>query len=180
MTQPDKKSLQYILAASVKINKQDQAPSLYNLILNGCNLRIPQLETLSMGIKKQNSSIKQLSIRGNRILGQGALSIGVLLRDYDQSETANGLERLLLDNNDLSQGGIQYIAQALKRNQSLRHLSMCECKIDSKDFALICEALKYNQFLERLDIGYNPLCSPSHNGVSNSERWLRNIILKLL
>lgn len=158
-----------MLAACVKCNKQDQSPSLYNLILNGCNLRAAQLEVLSVGIRKPNSSIKQLSLRGNKILSQGALAIGVMLRDYDQSETVNGLERLLLDDNDLSQGGVQYIAQALRRNQSLRHLSMCECKIDAKDFALVCEALKYNQFLERLDIGYNPLCSPNPNGVSTAD-----------
>lgn len=158
------------MAACVKSNKEDQSPSLYNLILNGCNLRAQQLEVLSIGIRKPNSSIKQLSLRGNKILSQGALSIGVMLRDYDPSEITNGLERLLVDDNDLSQGGVQYIAQALRRNQSLRHLSMCECKMDTRDFVLLCEALKYNQFLERLDIGYNTLCSPNSNGVSNNFR----------
>lgn len=91
-----------------------------------------------------------------------------MLRDYDNRDTAfKGIERLFLDNNDLSQGGIQYIAQALRRNQSLRYLSMCECKIDAKDCILLGEALKYNQYLERFDIGYNPLMTPNMDGVSS-------------
>lgn len=89
------------------------------------------------------------------------------MRDYDNRDTAfKGIDRLFLDNNDLSQGGIQYIAQALRRNQSLRYLSMCECKIDAKDCILLGEALKYNQYLERFDVGYNPLMAPNMDGVS--------------
>lgn len=165
-TQPDKKSIQYITAAALKEDASSPSPSLYNLVLNGCNLRAPLLETLAAGIRKPFSSVRQISIRSNRIANTGsALAIGVMLRDYDDNQ--QGLERLYLDNNDFSQnGGIQYIAQALRRNQSLRYLSMCECRIDSKGCVLLGEALKYNQYLERFDIGYNPLCTPNMDGVS--------------
>jgi Ran GTPase-activating protein (RanGAP) involved in mRNA processing and transport len=164
-TQPDKKSIQYITAATLKQDVSSPSPSLYNLVLNGCNLRTPLLETLATGIRKPTSSLRQLSIRSNRIANTAsALAIGVMLRDYD--DNLYGLERLYLDNNDFSQGGIQYIAQALRRNQSLRYLSMCECRIDAKGCVLMGEALKYNQYLERLDIGYNPLCTPNMDGVS--------------
>lgn len=165
-TQPDKKTIQYLITATLKHDISQSIPSLSSLLLNGCNLRAAHLEVLATTIRKSNTSLQHLSIRGNRIGTQGALAIGVMLRDYDNTNTAQqGIERLFLDNNDLSQGGIQYIAQALRRNQSLRYLSMCECKIDAKDCILMGEALKYNQHLERFDIGYNPLMIPNMDGV---------------
>lgn len=134
-TQPDKKSIQYITSATAKI-ENISSPSLTTLLLNGCSLRNPQIEVLAGGIR--SSSIRQLYLRGNRFVNGGALSIGVMLRDYDDS--LHSLEGLYLDNNDLSQG-IQYIAQALRRNQSLLTISMCDCRIDSKGCVLIGEAL---------------------------------------
>ncbi|GAN08442.1 hypothetical protein MAM1_0205d07954 [Mucor ambiguus] len=172
-TRPDKKSVQYLTAATLKHDISSPIPSLSSLLLNGCNLRAPQLEALSTSIRKSNTSLHHLSIRGNRIGVQGALLIGVMLRDYDNKDMAfKGIERLFLDNNDLSQGGIQYIAQALRRNQSLRYLSMCECKIDAKDCILLGEALKYNQYLERFDIGYNPLMTPNMDGITSIRQAL--------
>ncbi|KAG1106640.1 hypothetical protein G6F42_016673 [Rhizopus arrhizus] len=172
-TQPDKKSIQYLTAATLKHDISSPIPSLSSLVLNGCNLRAPQLEALATIIRKSNTSLHHLSIRGNRIGVQGALAIGVMLRDYDNRDTAfKGIERLFLDNNDLSQGGIQYIAQALRRNQSLRYLSMCECKIDAKDCILLGEALKYNQYLERFDVGYNPLMAPNMDGITSIRQAL--------
>ncbi|KAK4517589.1 uncharacterized protein ATC70_000929 [Mucor velutinosus] len=172
-TQPDKKSIHYLTAATLKRDASSPIPSLSSLLLNGCSLRAPQLEALATCIRKSNTSLHHLSIRGNRIGVQGALAIGVMLRDYDNKDTAfKGIERLFLDNNDLSQGGIQYIAQALRRNQSLRYLSMCECKIDAKDCILLGEALKYNQYLERFDIGYNPLMTPNMDGITSIRQAL--------
>ncbi|CEG81164.1 hypothetical protein RMATCC62417_15394 [Rhizopus microsporus] len=71
---------------------------------------------------------------------QGALSIGVMLRDYDN--TGGSLEHLELDGNEIGTG-IQYIAQALKRNQNLRTLSLRQCKLDAKGCSLIGEALTW-------------------------------------
>lgn len=113
---------------------------------------------------RKSSSIRHLYLRSNRFVNDGALAIGVMLRDYDNS--SQSLEGLYLDNNDLSQG-IQYIAQALRRNSSLLTLSTCDCRIDAKGCALMAEALKYNQRLERYDIGYNSICSPNMDGVSD-------------
>lgn len=165
-TQPDKKGIEYLITATLKHDISSPIPSVKSLLLNGCSLRASQLQVLASTIRKSSTSLQQLSLRGNRIGTQGALTIGVMLRDYDNTEIAQqGIERLFLDNNDLSQGGIQYIAQALRRNQTLRYLSMCECKIDAKDCILLGEALKYNQHLERFDIGYNPLMTPNMDGV---------------
>ncbi|KAI7905584.1 uncharacterized protein BX663DRAFT_500230 [Cokeromyces recurvatus] len=81
-----------------------------------------------------------------------------MLRDYDN--TGGGLEQLYLDGNDLSQSdSIQYIAQALRRNQRLSVLSMRNCRMDAKGCTMIGEALKYNQHLIKLDISCNPICN---------------------
>lgn len=136
-TQPDKKSIQYIVNATMK-NEDDntKSPSLAKLALNGCGLRNYHMEVLASGIRK--SCIKHLYLRGNKFINGGSLSIGVMLRDYE--DMSQSLVGLYLDNNDLSQG-IEYITQALRRNQSLLTLSMCDCKIDSKGCILIGEAL---------------------------------------
>ncbi|CEP06994.1 hypothetical protein [Parasitella parasitica] len=172
-TQPDKKSIQYLTTATLKYDVSSNIPSLSNLRLDGCGLRAPQLEVLAATIRKFSTSLRHLSIRDNRIGIQGALAIGVMLRDYDNADSIQqGIQRLFLDRNDLSQGGIQYIAQALRRNQSLRYLSMCECKIDAKDCILLGEALKYNQRLERFDVARNPLMAPNMDGITSIRQAL--------
>ncbi|KAI8984707.1 hypothetical protein BDF20DRAFT_861298 [Mycotypha africana] len=158
--QLQKKSLQYILAAA-SVTKA-MSPRLSHLVLNNCNLKGPQLEVLASSIR--TSSIRKLSLRNNRITHHGALSIGVMLRDYDSlsgNKQQQGLNTLWLDHNEIGLGnGIQYLAQALRRNQNLYHLSMRDCKIDGKGCTLLGEALKYNQHLKKLDLGYNPqLCT---------------------
>lgn len=95
-----------------------------------------QLQTLASGVKK--SHLQHLTLHQNRMNHQGALSIGVMLRDYDN--TGGSLEHLELDGNEIGTG-IQYIAQALKRNQNLRTLSLRQCKLDAKGCSLIGEAL---------------------------------------
>ena len=157
-TQPDKKSIQYISSATV--HTESTKPSLEILLLNDCGLRNTHIEVLAAGMRKR-SSIQHLYLRGNRFVNGGALSIGVMLRDYENQDSLKGL---YLDNNDLGHG-VQYIAQALRRNQSLLTLSMCDCKIDAKGCVLIGEALKYNQRLERCDIGYNLICVPDLEGI---------------
>ncbi|ORZ23359.1 hypothetical protein BCR42DRAFT_134371 [Absidia repens] len=164
-TNPDKRSIQYIsqaLSYTTKItttttdSAKAAASKLTNLIMDNCNLRQQQLESLSNVIRR--SSVSYLSLRGNRINQQGAICIGVMLRDYDDSTGGNrGLQHLVLDNNDIRQG-VQYIAQALRRNQSLRLLSITDCKLDVQSCVSIAEALKYNQSLESLNISSNPLC----------------------
>lgn len=107
--------------------------------MDGCALKPPVLEVLASGVRK-SSSLRRLSLRQNKINNQGALWLGVMLRDYDDQDLDKGLEELDVTNNDI-RAGIQYIAQALRRNKSLQKLSLCDCKIDSKGCALIGEAL---------------------------------------
>lgn len=62
-------------------------------------------------------------------------------------------------------GGVSYIAQVLKRNRTLKTLSLSENKIEVQGLVLLAEALKYNSTLTSLDLSGNPCCSPSLEGV---------------
>lgn len=110
--------------------------------MDNCSLRQPQLESLGNAIRK--SSVSYLSLRANRINQQGAICLGVMLRNYDDDGNTTGelrqLQHLVLDNNDLRLG-VQYIAQALRRNQSLRSLSMADCKLDAECCVSVAESL---------------------------------------
>ncbi|KAG0179884.1 hypothetical protein DFQ28_002070 [Apophysomyces sp. BC1034] len=166
-TLPDRKSIQH-LANAIMPSTSLEAPSLNSLILDECSLRPQQLETMASAVRKSNC-LRSLSLCNNRITHQGAIWVGVMLRDYDDAddggkECRKGLERLVLDNNDIRQG-VQYIAQALRRNTSLRSLSMRDCKIDEKGCGFVGEALKYNQNLEALDISLNTLNYPTTEGM---------------
>lgn len=101
-------------------------------------LKQPLLEVLAGGVRKSRS-LRDLSLRCNKINAQGALWLGVLLRDYDD-HLNHGLERLYLDSNDIRQG-VLYLAQALRRNKNLATLSLRDCKLDSKAAALVGEAM---------------------------------------
>ncbi|KAI9308874.1 hypothetical protein BJ944DRAFT_259477 [Cunninghamella echinulata] len=153
-TLPDKKSMYYFSQA---LNSLDANNQLKTLLMDDCQLRPPQLEYLSNAIRK--TKITYLSLRKNRFLNQSAISIGVMLRDYDSvMDYSHGLQQLILDYNEIRQD-IQYIAQALRRNRNLKKLSMVDCKLDANGCVLISEALKYNQSLEILNLSSNPLCA---------------------
>jgi protein phosphatase 1 regulatory subunit 37 len=83
------------------------------------------------------------------------------------------------------QGGVNYIAQVLKRNTHLKVLNLSENRIDSAGLASIAEALvslghrsrctwlikivrlqRLNRCLETLDISHNPCSGVSLDGVS--------------
>lgn len=137
--------------ASKRTSPNDQ--TLQTLIMDACLFRPSLFEALAAGIKNSNS-LKTLSLRHNRINQQGASWIGVMLRDYadrvpvsssgdsisSNSSIQYGLERLALDGNDLRLG-MQFIAQALKRNQSLKELGLSGCKIDARNFTFLGDAL---------------------------------------
>jgi Ran GTPase-activating protein (RanGAP) involved in mRNA processing and transport len=146
--------------ASKKSSANDQ--TLQTLIMDACLFRPSLFEALAAGIKN-STSLKTLSLRQNRINQQGATWIGVMLRDYaDRAYLSNsgdsissnssvqyGLERLALDGNDLRLG-MQFIAQALKRNQSLKELGLSGCKIDSRNFTFLGDALVSDPFVKAL------------------------------
>ncbi|KAI7860994.1 hypothetical protein BDC45DRAFT_552330 [Circinella umbellata] len=172
MTNPDKKAIQYLaqaMTSTMNNNNNTSSPSLKQLLLDGCLLKPPSLEILASGVRK-SPHLRYLSLQRNKITHQGAVSLGVMLHDYDQ-EHKKGLEYLNLNNNDIRQG-VQYIAQALRRNRSLEELYMHDCKLDSKGCAFIGEALKYNQALLKLDISGNTLVHPTAEGILSIKQAL--------
>ncbi|KAI8062747.1 hypothetical protein BC940DRAFT_336230 [Gongronella butleri] len=153
-TTPDKKAVQYLGQSLM----QQSSRSLSSLILDRCAFRAPHLEALSGAVRR--AGLEHLSLKHNQLNQQAALHIGVMLRDYDDesngSTSQNGIRALVLDNNDLRQG-IQYVAQALRRNHSLRSLSLVDCKLDAAACGHIAEALKYNGNLQSVVLARNPL-----------------------
>ena len=67
-----------------------------------------------------------------------------------------------------AQGGVAYLAQALKKNRTLRVLNLSDNNIDMGGLIAVAEALKYNTTLETLDMSHNPCSGPGLEGVSHS------------
>lgn len=59
-----------------------------------------------------------------------------------------------------------YLAQALKKNRTLRVLNLSDNNIDMGGLIAVAEALKYNTTLETLDMSHNPCSGPGLEGVS--------------
>ncbi|GBB88317.1 hypothetical protein RclHR1_14890007 [Rhizophagus clarus] len=184
----DKKSATFLAQALIQGNNKLGAV-LETLKLDDCGLKNNVLEVLGPSIRRSN--LRNLSLRFNRINHVGAIWIGVMLRDYDdfnycpnntqlspslpaynEQEMArtgklqrkHGIEVLDASGNDL-RGGIQYIAQALHRNQSLKELRIQDNRIDSKGLIFLMDGLKYNHTLELFDISRNPVGGPSSEGI---------------
>ncbi|CAG8767943.1 2492_t:CDS:10, partial [Gigaspora margarita] len=201
----DKKSATFLTQALIEGNNMSGAV-LETLKLDGCGLKNNVLEVLGPGIRRSN--LRYLSLRYNRINNSGAVWIGVMLRDYDtlnlrlddeplspmlsefneqvevQAETSrirkNGLEILDVTGNDI-RSGVQYISQALRRNQSLKELHLSENRIDFKGLIFIADGVKHNCHLDLLDISRNPVGGPSVEGVTSLRNALSlNTTLKKL
>ncbi|CAG8583038.1 3136_t:CDS:10 [Gigaspora rosea] len=202
-------TLNYLDLSGTYIDKKS-ATFLAQALIEGNNMSGAVLETLKLdgcpGIRRSN--LRYLSLRYNRINNSGAVWIGVMLRDYDtlnlrlddeplspvlsefneqvevQAETScirkNGLEILDVTGNDI-RSGIQYISQALRRNQSLKELHLSENRIDFKGLIFIADGVKHNCHLDLLDISRNPVGGPSVEGVTSLRNALSlNTTLKKL
>ncbi|KAG5644426.1 hypothetical protein DXG03_008521 [Asterophora parasitica] len=72
----DKKSIEYIIATLGTAPD----PGLVSLRLDDCQLRPPTLEILSRAVR--TSSLRNISIRHNRINATGAVALALMIRDY--------------------------------------------------------------------------------------------------
>ncbi|KAF7984923.1 hypothetical protein HWV62_9827 [Athelia sp. TMB] len=72
----DKKSVEYIVAALTTAPE----PGLVSLRLDECSLRPGALEVLSKSVR--TSSLRNISLRHNRINATGAVALAVMIRDY--------------------------------------------------------------------------------------------------
>ncbi|KAN0065602.1 hypothetical protein ACQY0O_000725 [Thecaphora frezii] len=70
-----------------------------------------------------------------------------------------------LKSNDI-RGGVAYLAQALKKNRTLRVLNLSDNQIEMPGLVAIAEALKYNSTLETLDMSHNPCSGPGLEGIT--------------
>ncbi|KAF9971644.1 hypothetical protein BGZ73_005398 [Actinomortierella ambigua] len=185
----DKKSAEF-LGFALRIGRLGFGSRLEELHLDNCGLRGLVLETLAPAIRESN--IRKLSIKNNRIGAVGGVWLGVLLRDYDDNPnmpvpnnneeqgfrrvfpgTSNpellkrtrGVEILDLSNNDL-RTGTDYVAQTLRRNQSLKYLSLANNNMDANRLVVLADALKFNIGLQTLDLSYNNVCGPMATGIT--------------
>ncbi|PPR00680.1 hypothetical protein CVT24_000968 [Panaeolus cyanescens] len=72
----DKKSIEYIVAAL----ETAPEPGLVSLRLDDCQLRPPALETLCRAVR--TSSLKNISLRHNKISAGGGVALALMIRDY--------------------------------------------------------------------------------------------------
>lgn len=72
----DKKSTEYIVAALATAPD----PGLVSLRLDDCSLRAPALEVLARTVR--TSSLRNISLRHNRINATGAIALALMIRDY--------------------------------------------------------------------------------------------------
>ncbi|KAF9459258.1 hypothetical protein BDZ94DRAFT_1312550 [Collybia nuda] len=72
----DKKSVEYVVAALATAPD----PGLVSLRLDDCALRPQTLETLSRAVR--TSSLRNISLRHNRINATGAVALALMIRDY--------------------------------------------------------------------------------------------------
>ncbi|KAE8211212.1 hypothetical protein CF327_g5018 [Tilletia walkeri] len=70
-----------------------------------------------------------------------------------------------LKSNDIG-SGVVYLAQALKKNRTLRVLNLSDCNIDMAGLIAMADMLKYNSTLETLDLSHNQCCGPSLEGIA--------------
>lgn len=165
----------HLLAQALSEGPDSQGAKLETLKLNGCLMKASVLEVLAPALKRSN--VRNLYLRHNKITSHGAISLGVLLHNYDDHETQHnpnhasstqgdrkGIEVLDVSGNEIK-GGIQYIAQALRRNKSLKQISLAENHLDSKDVKVFADLLKYNRMLKCLDLSRNHICTPSIDGL---------------
>ncbi|KAG0221980.1 hypothetical protein BGW42_007043 [Actinomortierella wolfii] len=185
----DKKAAEFF-GFALKIGRLGFGSRLEELHLDNCGLRGQVLETLAPAIRESN--IRKLSIKNNRIGATGGVWIGVLMRDYDDNPSVptpnnneeqgfrrvfpgasnpellkrtRGVEILDVSNNDL-RTGTDYVAQTLRRNQSLKYLSLANNNMDANRLVVLADALKFNTGLQTLDLSYNNVSGPSSAGIT--------------
>ncbi|ORX97699.1 RNI-like protein [Basidiobolus meristosporus CBS 931.73] len=156
-----------------------QKNGLESLKMDECGLKSNILEFIVPSLRR--SSIRSLSLRKNQINHVGALWIGVLLRDYEDEIAPEivysrtrpcpppvfgwkvGLERLDVSMNEIK-GGVQYVAQSLKRNLMLKELILTQNGIDPRGMGQLADSLALNKNLELFDLSRNP-CGMSIDGM---------------
>ncbi|WVF72536.1 hypothetical protein IAT40_007353 [Kwoniella sp. CBS 6097] len=98
-------------------------------------------------------------------LGGASMALQRSVRALDGVERIGRLLTLDLKSNEIK-NGVNYIAQVLKRNRTLKVLNLSDNRIEPSGLTALAEALKYNSTLETLDLSSNPCCGPTGEGIA--------------
>ncbi|RUS32125.1 hypothetical protein BC938DRAFT_476228 [Jimgerdemannia flammicorona] len=200
-TLPDKKAAQYLSQSLTPSTTTHHSTSLETLILDSCQLKTPLLELLAPGIRRsslrilslRNNKINHLGALwigvilrdyedADTVTSPGGAASGVgggpgMTRPGQEEDRLkgrtwkDGLQVLDLRSNEI-RTGMQYIAQSLRRNRSLRELKAADCKIDGKGCVAVGDALRY-------EVGGGLLTSPEAQPVALLRSNTINSILPL-
>ncbi|OCF44763.1 hypothetical protein I317_01453 [Kwoniella heveanensis CBS 569] len=115
-----------------------------------------------------NFSVNQTTAEGKMTaaeLGGASMALQRSVRALDGVERIGRLLTLDLKSNEIK-NGVNYIAQVLKRNRTLKVLNLSDNRIEASGLTALAEALKYNSSLETLDLSSNPCCGPTGEGIA--------------
>lgn len=105
-------------------------------------------QSIASALAKPNSTLKSLNLYRNRIVLDGARAFAALLQDTKNC----ALQELNVAMNLIGDAGVTAIAEALRVNLSLTSLSIGDNDFGVDAFAELCETLKLNPRLIKLDI----------------------------
>jgi Ran GTPase-activating protein (RanGAP) involved in mRNA processing and transport len=105
----------------------------------------------------RNRTLEQLSLWNNRIGDMGVRSLSNAL-----SFNRNNLKKIDLSDNDITDDGAKYLAQMLKTNTILTHLTLSRNNISDKGVQQIANALQNrNRTLQKLSFTENKFLTDS-------------------
>jgi len=136
-------------------------------------------------VMSENSSLKSLDLRGNRITDESIVLISKSLRKSTTLENLNlsrnkitstgatslvqlvnkSLHTLDLSYNPIGDTGIQKLAGGIANTKTLKELHLTECKIKPHGASFLASAFGVNKSLHTISIGHNPM-----GGAQSSKR----------
>ncbi|XP_077107524.1 leucine-rich repeat-containing protein 45 [Ranitomeya variabilis] len=121
-----------------------------HVLLSDCMLSEDGLKLILQGLRN-NSVAKYLDLKGNNLRGEGAESLGKLLR-HNTSVTSLTLE---WNNLGMWEDGFSLLCDGLSCNQTLEKLDLRNNQINHKGAEELSAALKQNLTLRELDLRWN-------------------------
>jgi len=110
---------------------------------------------------KSNKSLKSLNISNNTIKHRGAKLVCSAIKEN------NTLEEIDLSKNffGFEKKGVKYLADALKYHPSIKYVNISENDIRDVGCFMLCNMLKENKVLERLDISQNSMTAEAIDAI---------------
>ena len=132
------------------------------------NKQCPKLQLINNGITANGASVLAHALSRNRTLEQLSLwmncigDVGVRSLNNAFSTNRNNLKKLDLADNGITDEGARYLAQMLKTNTILTHLTLSKNNITDQGVRALVNALqKRNQTLQALSLTENKMLTDS-------------------